>query len=91
MPDVFILGKKQKVRSILTVVDGHGDTWLYPFASPLDAEATCKKLERLSSEHGDELIVNILPLESTYTEEAIVEEWEEYLNLSRFKPIKKGE
>ena len=66
-------------KVILSVIDSHGDTWLYPFTSSIMAEEALDAMKLLSDRAGDELQLEVIPLELPKSKSEILEEWEEKL------------
>lgn len=62
-------------KLILSMIDSHGDTWLYPYNSADEAEKALEAIKLLSVDAGDELQLEVIPLE-TYTPKAeLIDEW----------------
>tara|TARA_R110000764_G_scaffold46337_1_gene103966 strand:+ start:628 stop:849 length:222 start_codon:yes stop_codon:yes gene_type:complete len=67
-------------KVILSVIDSHGDTWLYPFtSSTMNADEALDAMKLLSDRAGDELQLEVIPLELPKSTSEILEEWEEKL------------
>ena len=66
-------------KVILSVIDSHGDTWLYPFTSSIMADEASDAMKLLSDRAGDELQLEVIPLELPKSTSEILEEWEEKL------------
>lgn len=66
-------------KVILSVIDSHGDTWLYPFTSSIMADEALDAMKLLSDRAGDELQLEVIPLELPKSKSEILEEWEEKL------------
>ena len=66
-------------KVILSVIDSHGDTWLYPFTSSIVADEALDAMKLLSDRAGDELQLEVIPLELPKSTSEILEEWEEKL------------
>ena len=67
------------IKVILSVIDSHGDTWLYPFTSSITADEALDAMKLLSDRAGDELQLEVIPLELPKSKSEILEEWEEKL------------
>ena len=72
-------------KVILSVIDSHGDTWLYPFTSNIMADDA---LEALSDRAGDELQLEVIPLELPKSKSEILEEWEDQLEGETSKKLR---
>ncbi len=67
-------------KCMLSVVDSHGSTWLYPFNTSGEADEAYKTLQRVSQiatdEHyADPLQIEVIPVEPCTTATAIAEDW----------------
>ena len=67
-------------KVILSVVDDHGDTWLYPFAREDDADDVRAELVKFEDD-GFYLSVEVIPLEKEKTKTEILLEWKEMLGV----------
>ena len=76
------------IKVILSVIDSHGDTWLYPFASIFNADDALEAMKLLSDRAGDELQLEVIPLELTKSKSEILEEWEDKLEGETSKKLR---
>jgi len=63
------------LKVILSMVDSHGDTWLYPYPTTDEAEKALEAIKLLSDDAGDELQLEVIPLETYTTHAELVDEW----------------
>lgn len=68
-------------KFILSVIDDHGDTWLYPFAREDDADDVRAELVKFEDD-GFYLSVEVIPLEKEKTKTEILLEWKEMLGVA---------
>ena len=61
-------------KFILSVIDDHGDTWLYPFEREDDADDAKAALSKFEDD-GFYLHIQVIPLEKEKTKTEIVSEW----------------
>jgi len=62
-------------KVILSIIDSHGDTWLYPYISTSEADEALEAIKLLSDDAGDELQLEVIPLETYTSKSALVDEW----------------
>ena len=63
------------IKVILSMIDSHGDTWLYPYPTTDEAEKALEAIKLLSDDAGDELQLEVIPLETYTTHAELVDEW----------------
>jgi len=64
-------------KFMLTVVDGHGDTWLYPFETVKLAEAAGERVRKVSDDADACLQIQVNIVEEVQTADQIVDEWKD--------------
>ena len=74
-------------KVILSMIDSHGDTWLYPYTNTDEAEKALEAIKLLSDNAGDELQLEVIPLETYTTHAELVDEWTGILLHDRAKYI----
>ena len=75
------------IKVILSVIDSHGDTWLYPYTSEDEAEKALEAIKLLSDDAGDELQLEVIPLETYRPKAELVDEWTSKLLHDRARNI----
>ena len=63
------------IKVILSMIDSHGDTWLYPYTNTDEAEKALEAIKLLSDAAGDELQLEVITPERYTSHEELVDEW----------------
>ena len=80
------------MKYILSVIDSHGDTWLYPFESFNRAEEARTALELVAREadaelNGGTLVIDVIELETPSSVFEINDDWTERLFVTRCRSV----
>lgn len=63
------------LKVILSMIDSHGDTWLYPYPTTDEAEKALEAIKLLSDAAGDELQLEVITPERYTSHEELVDDW----------------
>jgi len=80
------------MKYTLSVIDSHGDTWLYPFENFRDAEESRTALELVAREadaelNGGTLVLDVIELETPSSLFEIKHDWTERLFVTRCRSV----
>ena len=76
------------MKYILSVIDSHGDTWLYPFESFNRAEEAHTALELVAREaDAGTLVLDVIELETPSSVFEIKDDWTEHLFVTRCRSV----
>ena len=80
------------MKYILSVIDSHGDTWLYPFENLRDAEESRDALEQIALDadadlNGGTLALEVIESETPRDVSEIKDDWTERLFVTRCRSV----